>query len=127
MRIRFIFTFFVALFVSVSAMYASPMRYGDIALGGEFSDYGSRSVIQTVPISASVKDNVVCVEFFKGVKDVAITVKDDNGDEVYTTSMVASATNPGISFSIAGYAPGTYLIEFTNSNGGYVYGHFTVE
>lgn len=127
MRARFIFSFFVALFLSTSAIYASSLRYGDIALDGEFSEEENRSM-RNVPIDVNyAEDNVVYIDFYKGVTDVTITVKDNNGNEVYSTSTVASATNPGTSFSVAGYAPGTYLLEFTNSKGGYAYGSFTVE
>lgn len=126
MRARFIFSFFVALCLSTSALYATSLRWGDIILDGEFSEEENRS-LTNVPIDASIENNVVNIEFYKGVTDVTITVKDNNGNKVYSTSMVASATTPGTSFSIAGYAPGTYILEFTNAKGGYVYGLFTVE
>lgn len=126
MRARFIFSFFVALFVSTSAMYAHSLKYGDLILDGEFTDVGSRS-ISRLPIRASLDESTLSISFSRGVTDVTITVKDNDGNEIYSTSTVASASNPGTSFSVAGYAPGTYLLEFTNSDGGYACGLFTVE
>lgn len=127
MRARFIFSFFMALFISTSAIYANTLRWGDIALDGEFKDTGSRS-IQSTPINAYLdEDNTVYVEFSKSVTDVTVTVKDNNGNTIYSNSTVASATNPGISFSVDGYAPGSYILEFTNSDGGYLQGFFIVE
>lgn len=127
MRARFIFSFFVALFLSATAIHASSLRWGDLILDGEFTDVGSRS-ISNVPINAHyAEDNVVYIDFYKGVTDVTITVKDNSGNKVYSTSTVASVTNPSTSFSVAGYAPGTYILEFTNSKGGYAYGLFTIE
>ncbi|WP_455590597.1 DUF3244 domain-containing protein [Bacteroides sp.] len=127
MRARFIFSFFMALFISTSAIYANTLRWGDIILDGEFSDVGSRS-IHNSPISAFFdEDNTVYVEFSRGVTDVTITVKDNNGNAIYSSSTVASATNPGTSFSVEGYAPGSYTLEITNSDGGYLQGFFIVE
>ena len=126
MRARFIFSFFMALFISTSAIYANTLRWGDIALEGEFSDVGSRS-IHNSPINAFIEDNTVYVEFSRGVTDVTITVKDNNGNAIYSSSTVVSATNPGTSFSVEGYASGSYTLEITNSDGGYLQGFFIVE
>lgn len=127
MRARFIFSFFLALFISTGAIYANTLRWGDIILDGEFSEEGSRSIYNT-PINAFLdEDDTVYIEFLKGVTDVTVTVKDSQGKAVYSNSTVASATNPGTSFSVEGYAPGTYVLEFTNSDGGYLQGFFIVE
>lgn len=126
MNVRFFLLLFVALFIGSSSMYAHSLKWGDIVLEGEFSNEESRS-ISIVPISACISDNTVYIEFSKGVTDVTITVKNSNNQEVYSTSMVATATEHSASISIAGYAPGTYHLEFTNSKGGYVYGLFVVE
>lgn len=127
MRARFIFSFFVALFISTSAIYADTLRWGDIALEGEFMDTENRS-IQSTPINAYFdEDNTLYIEFSRVVTDINITVKDSQGKAVYSNSTVASATNPGTSVSVAGYAPGTYTLEFTNSDGGYLQGFFIVE
>lgn len=126
MNLRFFLLLFVALFIGGSSVYAHSLKWGDIVLEGEFSNEENRSV-NIAPISACISDNTVYIEFFKGVTDVTITVKNSNNQEVYSTSMVATATNHTASISVAGYASGTYYLEFTNSKGGYVYGLFIVE
>lgn len=128
MKLRFILSLIMALFIS-SAMYAGPAHtywWGDIALDGEFSEEESRSV-NNAPISASVSDGTLSVEFLKGVSDVTIVVKNNEGKAVYSSSMNVTASNHTTSISVADYAPGTYVLEFTNAKGGYVYGLFTID
>lgn len=126
MNLRFFLLLFVALFIGGSSVYAHSLKWGDIILDGEFSDDENRSV-SIIPISACISDNTVYIEFLKGVTDVTITVKNSNNQKVYSTSMVATATEHTASISIADYTSGTYYLEFTNSKGGYVYGLFIVE
>lgn len=126
MNLRFFLLLFVALFIGSNSVCAHSLKWGDIILEGEFSNDESRSVNIT-PISACISDNTVYIEFLKGVTDVTITVKNSNNQKVYSTSMVATATEHTASISIADYVSGTYYLEFTNSKGGYVYGLFIVE
>lgn len=127
MKLRFFLLLFVALFIGGSSVYGHSLKWGDIILDGEFSNDGSRSV-GVSPISARISDNTVYIEFSKGVTDVTIIIKDSNNQEVlYSTSVVATATEHTASISVANYAPGTYYLEFTNSKGGYVHGLFVVE
>lgn len=126
MKLRFILSLIMALFIG-NAMYAGPSHthwWGDIILDGEFSDSESRS---NAPISASVSDGTLSVEFLKGVSDVTIVVKNNEGKAVYSSSMNVTASNHTTSISVADYAPGTYVLEFTNAKGGYVYGLFTID
>ena len=51
----------------------------------------------------------------------------DAKKEVYSSSMDVNAAGQITSFSIADLTPGTYVLEFTNAVGGYVYGQFIVE
>lgn len=128
MKLRFILSLIMALFIS-SAMYAGPAHtywWGDVVLDGEFSNEESRSV-NNAPISASVSDGTLSVEFLKGVSDVTIVVKNNEGKAVYSSSMNVTASNHTTSISVADYAPGTYVLEFTNAKGGYVYGLFTID
>lgn len=126
MKLRFFLSLFVALFIGGSSVYADSLKWGDIILEGEFSNDESRSIGIT-PISACISDNTVYIEFSKGVTDVTVTVKNSNNQEVYSTSMIATATEHTATISVADYAPGTYYLEFTNSKGGYVYGLFIIE
>ena len=126
MKVRFFLLLVVALFIGGSSVHAHSLKWGDIILDGEFSEEESRST-SVVPISACIAENTVYIEFFKGVTDVTITVKNSKNQEVYSTSMIVTATEHTASLSIADYAPGTYYLEFTNSKGGYVYGLFVVD
>lgn len=98
-----------------------------IVLDGELIDNGTRSINPLIPISADIDGTTLFIEFTKVIGNVDITVKDDTKKEVYSSSVDVTAANQATSFSIADLAPGTYLLEFTNSNGGYVYGQFIVE
>lgn len=128
MKLRFILSLIMALFIG-NAMYAGPAHtywWGDIIMDGEFSEEESRS-INKVPISACVSDGTLSVEFLKGVSDVTIVVKNNEGKAVYSSSMNVTASNHTTSISVADYAPGTYVLEFTNAKGGYAYGLFTID
>jgi hypothetical protein len=50
----------------------------------------------------------------------------DAKKEVYSSSMDVTVASQVTSFSIADLTPGTYVLEFTNATGGYVYGQFIV-
>lgn len=128
MKLRFILSLIMALFIG-NAMYAGPAHthwWGDIAFEGEFSEEENRS-INNVPISACVSDGTLSVEFLKGVSDVTIVIKNNEGKAIYSSSMNVTASSHTTSISVADYAPGTYVLEFTNAKGGYVYGLFTID
>ena len=124
MKLRVILSLIVVLFIgqSMCAMSTRP-----IVLDGELIDNGTRSINPLIPISADIDGTTLFIEFTKVIGNVDITVKDDTKKEVYSSSVDVTAANQATSFSIADLAPGTYLLEFTNSNGGYVYGQFIVE
>ena len=124
MKLRVILSLIVVLFIgqSMCAMSTQILRR-PIVLDGE----ASRSINPLIPISADIDGTTLFIEFTKVIGNVDITVKDDTKKEVYSSSVDVTAANQATSFSIADLAPGTYLLEFTNSNGGYVYGQFIVE
>ena len=128
MKLRVILSLIVVLFIgqSMCAMSTQILRR-PIVLDGELIDNGTRSINPLIPISADIDGTTLFIEFTKVIGNVDITVKDDTKKEVYSSSVDGTAANQATSFSIADLAPGTYLLEFTNSNGGYVYGQFIVE
>ena len=128
MKLRVILSLFVVLFIgqSMCAMSTQILRR-PIVLDGELIDNGTRSINPLIPISADIDGTTLFIEFTKVIGNVDITVKDDTKKEVYSSSVDVTAANQATSFSIADLAPGTYLLEFTNSIGGYVYGQFIVE
>ncbi len=128
MKLRVILSLIVVLFIgqSMCAMSTQILRR-PIVLDGELIDNGTRSINPLIPISADIDGTTLFIEFTKVIGNVDITVKDDTKKEVYSSSVDVTAANQATSFSIADLAPGTYLLEFTNSKGGYVYGQFIVE
>ena len=126
MKLRVILSLIVVLFIgqSMCAMSTQILRR-PIVLDGEL--IGTRSINPLIPISADIDGTTLFIEFTKVIGNVDITVKDDTKKEVYSSSVDVTAANQATSFSIADLAPGTYLLEFTNSSGGYVYGQFIVE
>ncbi|MFK1815356.1 DUF3244 domain-containing protein [Bacteroides fragilis] len=128
MKLRVILSLIVVLFIgqSMCAMSTQILRR-PIVLDGEIIEEGNRSINPLIPISADIDGTTLFIEFTKVIGNVDITVKDDTKKEVYSSSVDVTAANQTTSFSIADLAPGTYLLEFTNSNGGYVYGLFIVE
>lgn len=128
MKLRVILSLIVVLFIgqSMCAMSTQILRR-PIVLDGELIDNGTRSINPLIPISADIDGTTLFIEFTKVIGNVDITVKDDTKKEVYSSSVDVTAANQATSFSIADLAPETYLLEFTNSNGGYVYGQFIVE
>ena len=128
MKLRVILSLIVVLFIgqSMCAMSTQILRR-PIVLDGEIIEEGNRSINPLIPISADIDGTTLFIEFTKVIGNVDITVKDDTKKEVYSSSVDVTAANQATSFSIADLAPGTYLLEFTTSTGGYVYGQFIVE
>ena len=129
MKLRVILSLIVVLFIgqSMCAMSTQILRRPIILDGEIIEEEASRSINPLIPISADIDGTALFIEFTKVIGNVDITVKDHTKKEVYSSSVDVTAANQATSFSIADLAPGTYLLEFTNSNGGYVYGQFIVE
>ena len=100
-----------------------------IVLDGELIDNGTRSLKPSIPISADIDGTILFIEFTEAIGNVDIAVKEitDAKKEVYSSSMDVTVASQVTSFSIADLTPGTYVLEFTNATGGYVYGQFIVE
>ncbi|MDR5579036.1 DUF3244 domain-containing protein [Bacteroides thetaiotaomicron] len=77
-----------------------------------------------IPISASVStdDNIVEIIFTVPLGEVKILV-DGQVQEVCQVTAPGQTT----SFSIEGWAPGVYKLEFKVAGGGYVYGELVIE
>lgn len=129
MKLRLILSLFVALIVAGNtyANHAFSFAWDDqLILKGEFDDIGSRSLAPALPMSAGVSNDVLSIEFLSPVGNVSITVSGPTG-VVYSTSVDVITIGQQTSFSLEGLARGSYLLEFKNSDGGYVYGEFTVD
>ena len=115
MKVRFILSFLAALFIAGNMIAIESTerveRKLPLVLKGEVPTTTSRS-IPVIPISASVStdDNIVEIIFTVPLGEVKILV------DGQTTS-----------FSIEGWAPGVYKLEFKVAGGGYVYGELVIE
>lgn len=92
--------------------------------GDEKEDKGYRS-IPFIPVTASLENSIISLEFLESEDDVSITISKTN-QVVYSHSLLIN--NPEkYSISVEDYSPGVYLLELTNSCGGYIYGVFEVK
>lgn len=94
-------------------------------LKGEFSQTGARS-LQSLPVEAAVSEGILYVEFSTAVGEVNLSIE-GAGQVVYTSTADVVAPWHLISIPLDNYNPGTYKLELTNGDGGYVYGEFTIE
>lgn len=128
MKVRFILSFLAALFIAGNMIaIESTERVGEKTAScvkkGEVPTTTSRS-IPVIPISASVStdDNIVEIIFTVPLGEVKILV-DGQVQEVCQVTAPGQTT----SFSIEGWAPGVYKLEFKVAGGGYVYGELVIE
>ena len=127
MKVRFILSFLAALFIAGNMIAIESTdrveRKLPIVLKGEVPTTTSRS-LPVIPIDASIStdNNLVEIVFTASLGEVKILV-DEQVQEV------CQVTTPGktTSFSIEGWAPGIYKLEFKVAGGGYVYGELVIE
>lgn len=128
MKLRFIFSFLVALLLvgnvsSSSSMLAFSTGGRNVVLKGEIgTDIGRSAVPTTPPITAEVIDKTVRIQFTDAVGAVDISLDGEVQEKLETTT-----SGQETSISVEGYASGTYLLEFTNASGDCVYGELIVD
>lgn len=117
MKVRFILSFLAALFIAGNMIAIESTerveRKLPLVLKGEVPTTTSRS-IPVIPISASVStdDNIVEIIFTVPLGEVKILV-DGQVQEVCQVTAPGQTT----SFSIEGWAPGVYKLEFKVAGG----------
>lgn len=129
MKLRFILSLLVAILVAGNSYVNANVSLGiadGLVLEGEFSHMGTRSVKPALPMSAGIVSNALCIDFSEAVGEVAIFVTGPTG-VVYASKKDVKTVGEQTSFSLEGLVPGVYLLEFKNSQGGYVHGEFIVE
>lgn len=103
---------------------------GQIAIDGhwkgdDFGDDKSHRSIPYLPIIAMLGEDVITLDFQEAADDVTVTISNES-QTVLSRSL--SVVNPGsYSIPVDACAPGVYLLELTNSYGGYVYGWFELK
>lgn len=111
-------TILIALFcLMANANFSFAMREGEgeneIHLQGEFKPLG-RS--QSNPLSASVDDANLYVDFHADLGSLTITVSNATGGVAHTETVYAQASD-GVQISLEGFASGSYLVVFSNAQG----------
>lgn len=127
MKVRFILSFLAALFIAgnVIAIEGSDRveRRLPLVLKGEVGTETSRS-IPVLPIEAFISDDDNTIEvYFTAILGQVQILVDGEVKEVCQVAVVGQTTT----FSVDGWAPGTYKLEFKIAGGGYVYGEFVIE
>lgn len=103
--------------------------WGQIYFSGHWKgesedDKGHRS-IPVIPITASIENSIISLDFLDAVGDVSIAICKDN-QIVYSHSLLINNWEK-YTIPVDTYSPGVYLLELTNSYGGYIYGSFEVK
>ena len=91
---------------------------------GDDDEDGHRS-IPYIPVIASLENAIITLEFMEADGDVTVTIIRESQTSLSHSLLVDS---PGkYCIPIDAYVPGVYLLELSNSQGGYVYGWFEVK
>ena len=111
-------TILIALFcLMANADFSFAMREGEgeneIVLRGEFKPLGRA---QFNPLSASVDDANLYVDFHADLGSVNITIYSATGGVAHTETVYAQA-DCGVQISLSGFASGSYLVVFSNAQG----------
>ena len=111
-------TILIALFcLMANANFSFAMREGEgeneIHLQGELKPFG-RS--QSNPLSASVDDANLYVDFHADLGSLTITIYSATGGVAHTETVYAQASD-GVQISLEGFASGSYLVVFSNAQG----------
>lgn len=92
--------------------------------GDDESDKDNRS-IPLIPVSASIENSIVFLDFSDAVGDVSIIIS--KGNQVVFSHSLLIGHSEVYSIPVEAYSPGHYLLELTNSYGGYICGTFEVK
>ena len=92
---------------------------------GDSNEEETHRSIPFMPITASLENSIISLEFQEFAGDVSITISKVN-QTIYSHDLLIN--NPEkYSISVEDYSPGVYLLELTNSYGGHIYGSFEVK
>lgn len=103
--------------------------WGKISLTGNWkgdtdNDAGHRSM-PYIPIVASLENGTIAFDFLEAADDVTVTIRKES-QTMLSHSLLVDI--PGkYCIPIDCYASGVYLLELSNSFGGYVYGWFELK
>lgn len=87
----------------------------ELLLQGQINPLG-RSRIQALPIRAAVDSENLYVDFNVDLGNLTITIFSATGGPVHNETVYAQA-NDSVQISLNGFAPGCYLVVFSNGQG----------
>lgn len=104
--------------------------WGEISLtgnwkGGDFGGRGDHRSIPCIPVIASLENTIISLDFQEAAGDVTVTLRKE-GEMPFSHSLLVDI--PGkYCIPIDTYTSGVYLLELSNSYGGYIYGWFELK
>lgn len=91
---------------------------------GEDGDKDTRS-IPYIPVIASLEKDILTLEFMEVGSDVTVTIVGKN--QILLSHSLWGDIPEKYCIPIDTYTPGVYLLELSNSQGGYIYGWFELK
>ena len=120
MKTRAILLLLICLNCTAFAQRNNPViaSFGKINLDGhwkgdDFGDESDHRSIPYIPVIASLEKDILTLEFMEVGSDVTVTIVGKN--QIL------------LSYPLWGDIPGVYLLELSNSQGGYIYGWFELK
>jgi hypothetical protein len=92
-----------------------------IPCGGSWNE-GSRSISQSVPVSAYITSDLLFVQSSTLRSDITITIV--KNETIVYEQTVSAAQTANIGIPVTDLEEGTYTLELRNKWGGYLYGDF---
>lgn len=102
--------------------------FGKINLDGHWKgDDGDKDYrsIPYIPIIASLEKSIITLEFMEVGGDVTVTIVGKN--QILLSHSLLVDILGKYCIPIDNYTPGVYLLELSNSQGGYIYGWFELK
>lgn len=100
---------------SDNRIHDEPDPAAQIILQGQMNPLG-RSRFQALPISAAVDSENLYVDFNVDLGNLTITIYSATGGVAHNETGYAQS-NDGVQISLNGFAPGSYLVVFSNASG----------
>lgn len=96
----------------------------EVLLAGTL-ETGMIKSLSIIPFEVWKSSTSIDISYLSSLSNITIEIKDDSGQTFYQ-SIVNPVSGGQLIIDIQGWATDTYTITFSNDNGGYVYGAFTI-
>lgn len=104
--------------------------WGQISLagdwkGGDFGDRSDHRSIVCMPVGASLENAIITLDFQEAADKVTVIIS--NESQTVLSHSLSVYVPSSYSIPVNTFAPGVYLLEISNSCGGYIYGWFELK